>query len=442
MPVAVTLALVLGGCTAPGPSSPTTTGADATGATTGAAAYPPAVSDEDVLELVAALDAALGDGDEAAFLERVHPDLREEQRSWFAAVRSVPMEVRQLRADRVTSRQSPEGTMLHVGLRHQLTGADPVPVLQQYRWVVAPGEDGRPLLVSSRPRTGTFMGQPRLWDLGPVSVLEGGSALLLAPEDAREDAEALLPTIDEGAAAVLEDFPALAVDRLVVELVPEEVLVEEMGEDSTGDSSGVLWLRHSPTEPDPGRASLGTPAETLGVRVALEEEWTVQDHEDWGEPPGGHASVRYLGAGAAVTGPGADQVGVVWAALGYPGWYASTGSPGAVDDLRRWLAETLAGDPVPEEIPAPWSRDPADPELLGARSTAFVLHLADVYGQDAALAVAERVAGLDGWLDRREVDAAVADVLGVSADALLTGWVAWSEELAAGAEGEDFESGR
>ena len=82
---------------------------------------------------VAAMDEALQAGDVAAYLRYVAPELAEQQRASFEALHAVPMEVRQLRIDGVVSRNDPQGTVVHVGLRHQITGADPEPVLGQYR---------------------------------------------------------------------------------------------------------------------------------------------------------------------------------------------------------------------------------------------------------------------------------------------------------------------
>ena len=209
------------------------------------ASYPKAVEDEAVAEMVHAMDEALTAGDVDAFLEHVSPELHEEQRSWFEAVASVPMDVRGLRADRIASRRSPEGTVVHVGLRHRIQGGDPEPVMQQYRWTVAPGEDGRPLLVEATGRNGQFFGNPAPWDLGPVAALEGDGVLVLAPEDARSEAEFLLPGLEAAAREVLEDFPTLAEDRqvLVVHLVTADVLADALDVDEDeGWTAGLARL--------------------------------------------------------------------------------------------------------------------------------------------------------------------------------------------------------
>lgn len=77
------------------------------------------------------------------------------------------MDVRQLRLDSVVSRTGAEGTVAHVGLRHQITGGDPVPLLEQYRWVFAQETDGRVRLVDSTGRNGELFGHPQVWDTGP-----------------------------------------------------------------------------------------------------------------------------------------------------------------------------------------------------------------------------------------------------------------------------------
>src|SRR5699024_4880424 len=115
-------------------------------------------------------------------------------------------------------------------LRHQFAGADPVPVLEQYRWVLADLGDGVPVLVESWGRDGDFYGYPQLWDLGEeVAVLEGHHVSVLVERSRAADAETLLDTLDRAAETTLAELPWVAEgrERLVVQLAPAEVLEEQ-----------------------------------------------------------------------------------------------------------------------------------------------------------------------------------------------------------------------
>jgi|GEM_PF-4263558 len=76
------------------------------------------VSDDQVHEVLLAMDDALQSGDVEAYLAHVAPELQDRQRAWFDGVSAAPLEMRQLRLDGVVSRTPTEGTVAHVGLRH------------------------------------------------------------------------------------------------------------------------------------------------------------------------------------------------------------------------------------------------------------------------------------------------------------------------------------
>lgn len=405
-------------------------------------AYPEAVSDDEIVAMVSAMDEALAAGDLAAFLEHVSPELQEEQQAWFEAVRNVPMDVRELRGDRVVSRQSPTGTVLHVGLRHRITGGDAEPVLQQYRWVVAPGADG-PVLVETRGRNGDFYGYPQLWDEGQVAVLEGQGVVVLAPERSREDAEALLPGLERAAEELLADFPVLAEsqDVLAVQLVPASVLADALDVDpQEGWTSGLAWLHVAPTSPDPTRLDLGRQPE-VAPRVMIDVDVAAQDLADWGPAPQGDMVLRYFGSAAVLQGRDVGRYPVEWVALGVPEWYAVLGVPDALTELEAWVARLDRGAD-PERLPSAATTQEADPEELAAVATGFVLYLAEEFGQERVLEVAEVLGPLDGWYDDREAAELLTGTLGASEEELLAGWRAWREELAAEHDGPDSEAGR
>ena len=225
--------------------------------TTTAAAQPEALDDEQVLATVLAMDDALQAGDLEAFLALVAEDLQEEQRAWFQGVVDAPLDVHELRLDGVISQRGcvdddepclEGGTVAHVGLRHQFTGADPVPVLEQYRWVLADLGDGVPVLVETMGRDGDFYGHPQLWDLGEeVGVLEGHHVSVLVQGSRMAEAETLLGTLDRAAETTLAELPWVADgrERLVMQLTSAEVLEEQGWVEST---ASTLWLQASPED--------------------------------------------------------------------------------------------------------------------------------------------------------------------------------------------------
>lgn len=448
---ALVAALVVAGCSPAGEGGATTAGTGSSTAgpgsstagsgsstTTGPApgssrsgSYPRALTDEEVTALVTAMDEALAAGDVEAFLAHVAPELQEDQRAWFEAVGNVPMQVRQLRADRVISRQSPTGTVLHVGLRHQIAGGDPVPLLEQYRWVLAPDAQDRPVLVEARGRNGEHFGHPQLWDLGPVAALEGEGVLVLAPEEAREEAELLLPGLELAASRVLRDFPSLAERRevLTVQLAPAEHLATMLGTDvEDGYTGGLLWLHTSGSDPGAERLGLGRPGRVVSPRVVLDLDLVVQDLVDLGPAPQGDPWLRYFGSGAALQGDDLDRYPVEWLALGVPEWYSVLDDPVTADEVRGWVAQWHDGS-APEELPAIATTTTSDPEEVAATATGFVLYLAEAFGTEPVLELSRGLAPLDGWHDDVRIREVLTGTLGASEEELLEGWSSWLAEL-------------
>ncbi len=446
VPVALTLLLTVAACSS---SAPEVVRPDAATATTSSAAdrapgqdaaartsaaHPQALTDEQVLEVVSAMDAALDAGDVETYLTHVSPELEQEQRSWFEAVRSVPMDVRQLRADKVLSRTSPNGTVLHVALRHQITGADSTPMLQKYRWVLAPGADGRPVLVEVRGGNGLVHGYPQLWDLGPVAVLEAENVMLLAPESARPAAEELLPGIDAAAQELLQDFPALAEQRdvLVVQLVQPDVLAQMLDAAEGEYPAGASWLRTARTDPGLDQAYLGPTEDTLHPRLIFDLEVALDDLETWGEGPGGSTYIRYAGAVAAALGESERSEPVAWLLEGMPLWYELEADPALEPDLLGIAASAHADGP-PEQLPSvTWSEE--EEFTLQAASVSFVRYLQETLGRDDLVSLVDELSALDMWADEGEVWPAVSARVGRTEEQLLQDWQDWGEELLTRAE--------
>lgn len=444
--VAVVTALVLGGCSGDAPEATAPTPSGSASISSGAGTAAPdrttttatgprsALTDEQVREVLQEMDTALGEGDLTAYLQHVDPALAPAQRAWFEALQAVPMDVRQLRLDSVVSRNSGEGTVAHVGLRHQITGGDPVPLLEQYRWVFAQEADGPVRLVSSTGRNGELFGHPQVWDTGePVAVLEGRNVLLLAAEDARADAELLLDTLDLAAGRTMEALPWSAEGReqLVVNLVDADLLGTVNGMD--GIAVGEQLLKVSPEE-IPWDAPRLTGSDTpVASRLLLDLEMALADLEEFGPSPGGHTSLRHVAASSALWGPDADLWPQGWVVEGFPHWWAAVEDPDYLEGLHFLVAEHHAWVGEPDEVPvAPDDTDVETYDAFVSDSMSLALHVADAHGDAALVELAGRLAVLDQRHDGVEIEQVYDAVLGVDQDELLAGWATWTVELAEG----------
>jgi hypothetical protein len=433
----VLLAFGVSACTPTAPVPVADAASAITSAPTAAAAGAPvpagpaALTDQQVLEVVAEMDAALQTGDVEAFLSHVDDELREQQRSWFQAVRDVPMDVRQLRADKVVSRTAATGTVVHVALRHQVSGAGAVPVLEQYRWVLAPDVTGRVRLVDVTGRNGAFHGYPQLWDLGAVAVLRAQDVVLLAPEESRAEAVDLLPQIAEAAGALRRDFPALARGRdvLHVQLAPAEELALMLDAQAGEYVMGADWMRTSAEDPGLERLWLGPAEQTLDHRLLLDLDVMTEDLHLYGAVHGGNTYLRHVGTYAAVAGVRDDHDPVWWVAAGAPTWYELAGDPA----LKESLLEDVFGahrEGLPERLPGPhWSSDGQEESDYVQASVSLMLFLDESFGREAVLGVVDELHDVSGWYEEAEIWPAVTTTLGTDEEELLGAWQEWVEEL-------------
>lgn len=435
--------LVLGACSSGGedpdaPSPPGTTGSPVPPSPPGttespAASTPSPLSDEQVVQVLQEMDTALQSGDVEAYLQHVAPGLADQQRAWFDAVQAVPMDVRQLRLDGVVSRNDVEGTTTHVGLRHQVTGADPVPVLEQYRWVFATGEDGRVRLVSSQGRNGELYGYPQVWDDGePVAVIEGHSVLLLAPESHREQTELLLDTLDLAAERALEELPWAAADRelVVVNLVDADLLAS-LGEHPDNTAAVQLMARSAESIPwDAPRLTASSPP--VQGRVLLDVDAATADLEEFGPSPGGHTMLRQMVAHVGLYGQDNGLWPQDWLLDGVPWWWSAAQDPPYLDDLHLLVADHHLVEGPPSGLPAaPFRGDPPSAyDSFAAASLSLALYLAQAHGDAALIDLAGRLMVLDRRYDEAAIEQAYLAALGVGQEEVLEGWARWAEELA------------
>ena len=387
------------------------------------------VSDEQVDEALLAMDDALQSGDVEAYLAFVGPELQDQQRAWFDGVRTAPLEMRELRLDGVVSRTPSEGTVAHVGLRHQFTGADPVPVLQQYRWVFAAADDGAPLLVASDGRNGEFFGHPQLWDLGEeLVVLTGHSVQVLAQQSRAGDAESLLDPLDRAAEASLATLPPVAEgrERLVVQMVPGETVIEHGWSQSPGSAS-MLKVSPDPLPREPGRLTgFRTPVQS---HLFLDLDLALDDLQEYGQSPGGQTELRYFAAYAALWGEDPDTWPEDWVLEGMAYWWSSVDDPAYSAGFLSEVGDHFAVTGPPTALPA-LPRDPDDLdgfESYVQESVALAYYVEETYGQEALIDLAGRLTDLDQRHDEDQIEQAYRDTIGVDRDELLDGFARWTQ---------------
>lgn len=395
------------------------------------------VSEEQVREVLVAMDEALQEGDVDAYLTHVAPDLKDDQRAWFQGVHAVPMSVRQLRLDGVVSRTGVEGTVAHVGLRHQITGGDPVPVLEQYRWVFTATGEQPPLLTASRGRNGEFYGFPQLWDLGEeLAVLQGHSVLVVAQESRREEAETLVDTLDHAAEETLETLPWVAQGRekLVVQLVPAEVLEEIGWGMSTG---GQLMLEISPQEITADASRLTGLKTPLQPRLLLDVDLALLDLEDYGSSPGGQTELRYFAAHAGAWGSDRDAWPEDWVLQGAAYWWSSVEDDSYHEQLLAAAGDHFAETGQPRSLPtAPLAMDDvAGGEAYTLESLALATYLEQTFGREALVGLLGELIPLDQRHDRAEITEAYTQVIGIDQHQLIQDWAAWTRTLPTTGEG-------
>lgn len=392
------------------------------------------LTDEQVLETLKAMDAAIQEGDVEAFLQHVDPAIEQEQRAWFETLQDIPMDVREIRLDGIVSRNSTQGTVATVGLRHQVTGGDPEPMVEQYRWVLALGADGVGRLVDSSGRVGDFFGHPQIWDRGePVAVLEDAHVLVLTSEDRREDAELLLDSLDRAAERTLAALAWAADDRqrFVVVLAESDHLEEVAG--SPGWAHVAQPMHQAPDEIPWERSYLVSSDAPVSDRLLLDAEMTLQDVEEYGTGLGGNGFLRYIAASAGTMGSDPNGWPEDWLMEGFPNWWATADDPDGVAYQREIVGQHHQVAGRPDRLPA-GPQDPDDQtayDSYALESIGLALYLAETYGEDTLVQLVGELIPLDTRFDDAEIEQAYADTLGVDRATLVQGWAAWTDELAA-----------
>jgi hypothetical protein len=399
LPVLVA-SVVLAGCSggvppAVPPSLPPSVGGSPAGAPGGG--RPGAdVDDADVAGFGVDLDLALRSGDVEQWLALfalTDGDELQRQRDWYAAVHAVPMDIREMHVAAVQQHGSTTGFGPRVDLafRHQVTGADPEPAVEQYR-VRLGRQDGRVRIVEVGNVRSVETGYPQPWDLTRVEVLERGAVVVIAQEELREEAEELLPALDLAATTVLEEFPVAGVSRMVVSLTTPEVFEDVV--DATGSEfAGISQVLPTVADVEPGGAG-GLPplvdGDGLAVRLQLNGEYAYSEWEYYADDLAhGSPLLRHEGVHLALTLAEPWAAPPSWAAEGFAGWYEVAADEVLREEHLWWLGDLSrdgVAETLPPRLPLTFYADDAE-ELTRnyVESAAVFLYVEDAFGWDTTI---------------------------------------------------------
>lgn len=393
------------------------------------------ISGEQAAALAPALTAALESGDVAEWLALM--DLSEEeeqaQRDWFAGVQAVPMDTRAVHFTGVHEEyDTAVGTIvLDVRFEHQVTGADPVPALQNYRYTLGRDDQGALQVLEVSTDGGFFGVSPQLWDLGPIVVHEAESVVVLSSAERADDAAFLLDALDVASAAALATAPELAVERLVVTMAETEELTELFGGglDGEGDWAGFA-------SPVPGferlveRNGLTRTVETMDVspvRSVLEWDYTLEEWNFHGSGTGGGSPLmRHEGMHMVQILLNPDSFAARWVIEGYAGWFEVTGDSWVRADHLDWYGVVTDGV-APTELPPAAALRFYDWDYVDrnyAESAMVFLYIEETWGTQTTLEIGTALHAVGAS------DAAIAPVLqeylGLDYDSFTSDFLAWA----------------
>lgn len=386
------------------------------------------ISTAELVELSAAMTTALAEDDIEAWVELLDLDADgvAQQRDWFAGVQAVPMEVREMHVTQVLSRRPLDGaSVVTMAFRHQVSGADPTPTLQEYRMVA--GRD-----VQGAVRIIEISGTAHSWDLGPMVVLDGEAVLLLSHAEDEWMAELMLDSIDRAAVDLLSDLPAPGVDRIVVVLTDEDGLATVFGRGRAG-----LWSTMLPLKPSTevgtgltGLTSLPIDVTTGTGRLLIDADLAYEEWVDFGgELPGGAMIVRLDGVALALHLRHGTTRPAAWVSYGFGAWYQVAGaSEILLGDYREWYQELAAGEPPTRLPPAEataYARDPEGRNLLDAVMAFFFVE--ERWGRERALELGAALHGVGAW--HAPVEAVLTEHLGMDLAEFEAEFVSWGTEV-------------
>jgi hypothetical protein len=407
------------------------------------------VGDVELMEFGEQLTGALESGDVEAWLALHDLDdvATAQQRDWFAAVRAVPMDLREMHPTSVLDSDPPgegSGAVVEFGFRHQVTGADLVPSLEYYRLTLQRSDrSGELKVVEVAGDTSLRAAYPQLWDLSPVTVVEGETVVVLADEDSATLAENLLPSLDEAGRQVLRDFPIEGVQRMVVTLAEPDLVARLYGDSEVGEYAGFAIPAGASPEvvADDGLTELET-TDDITVRLVLDEDYTREEWEYYGdELTGGAPLLRHEGLHLVMMLHEPDSWPPAWAVEGLAGWYEIEADDFTREDQLWWYDLVVAEQGLPEAIPPSSNRGffPADGDLMErhyADSAMLFWYVEEAYGRDSVVDVGVALHEIKFFHDEDQaVEDALQEHLGVGADQLEADWLDWVRSDLASEEG-------
>lgn len=156
---------------------------------------------------------AVVDGDQDAFERGVAGGgaFREQQRTWFANLRQLPIGQLDYLADPAAIVRDGDDYWVVVEERLRLAGYDEVPVVSRDRWRFTPGkrDSSRMLLtsVTDREWERAHDVRPQPWDLGPVEVRSGSGVLGIFDAASVHASSRLIRSVERGIGAVAAVVP-------------------------------------------------------------------------------------------------------------------------------------------------------------------------------------------------------------------------------------------
>jgi hypothetical protein len=395
------------------------------------------VTDEEIIELGEALTTALLVGDEEAWMALLDMDeaAAQQQRDWFASVLAVPMDVRQMHPVKVLSRDRmglENSAVVYFGFRHQITGADPEPVVEDYEVTVLRGSDGRVRVIEvGGVSADGLAGYPQLWDLARVAVVQDEHVIVLVDAAEEQAAVGMLGGLDKAAASALADFEVPGQHRVAVILSSPDQMKRLSGAPDPGSRAVFTTFLQTSPEVLPGYTFATVSDGTWdGGRAVVTTEAVEWDRRAYGSLDGGPVSLRSVLVTLMAVHLQQSEFAAAWPTEGLDGWYRFAGDPDTSAMTRDLYQELVEDGGLPASLP------PADWDAFGAEEPAGTLNMygsamayfyvEETYGRGRALELGHRLLAVSPWGNLDEsIDEGLREVLGIGLPEFESDWLAW-----------------
>ncbi len=391
-----------------------------------------------MLELVARLNTALREDDVEAWLSvmDLEPEAQQQQRWWFEGVQAVPMDVREIVPTAMLGVDPQRGQGLQMAFRHQVSGADPVPSLEYYRWDLHRAGTQEPArIVDVRGREGARSAYPQLWDLGEVRVQESDAVVAISTPEREQEAAELMPSLQDAARATFAEFPVKGVRRMVVTLAESDQVEQLFGEsEGAYDYAGFATETQAAPQVQPDTVRDPRDPEAQTGRIVLDIDYALEELDYFGVLEGGSPLLRHEALHLSMLLGDLDRWGPEWAVEGAATWWEGAAETAVREDLFSWAEELMEEENQEAAWPPgdPEEFYPEDGELIDRHyvdAGLIFVFIQERYGQDAASAVVTGLHRLRGYARQAQVDAVLEAQLGVPEAELRTLWEAWVQDL-------------